>query len=63
MYALGTNVAQNKIFLVFFFLFPAVVLSLLVNLECFFLLQQRCNMLFCVGAPELLRTTHNCSEC
>lgn len=55
MYALGTNVAQNKIFVVFFFfLFPSVVLSLLVNPECLFLLQQRCNMLFCVRAPELL---------
>lgn len=47
----------------FVFLFPAVVLSLLVNLGCLFLLQQRCNMLCCVGAPELLSTTHNCSEC
>lgn len=36
-----------------FFLFPTVVLSLLVNPGCLFLLQQRCNMLFCVGAPEL----------
>lgn len=55
MYALGTNVAQNKIFVVFFFfLFPSVVLSLLVNPECLFLLQQRCNMLFCMRAPELL---------
>lgn len=47
----------------FFFLLPTVILSLLVNPECLFLLQQRCNMLFCVRAPELLPTTHNCSEC
>lgn len=44
-----------KIFVCLFFLFPAAVLSLLVNLGCFFFLQQRCNM-FYVGAPELLIT-------
>lgn len=39
-----------------------MVLLLSVNLEHLFLLQQRCNMLFCVGAPELLLTARNRSE-
>ena len=51
-------------FLFFFFFspFPTVVLLLSVNLERLFLLQQRSNTLFCVGAPELLLTACNRSE-
>lgn len=61
MYVLRTNVAQKKICLIFFS-FPAVVLLLSVHLERLFLLQQRCNTLFCVGAPELLSAARGGSE-
>lgn len=42
------------------FSYPTAVL--LVNPEHLFLLQKRCNMLFCVGAPELLLPARNHSE-
>lgn len=63
MYALGTNVAQNKIFWCFSLPLPHCGSVTAGECKGLFLLQQRCNMLFCMRAPELLPTTHNCSGC